>query len=336
MIWDGADRLCIGDNDRVLALGNPTDAAGRFGRSHRNAEWRKIKIDAFRTPNLRAGNTVIPGMVTTGWVEEKTRIWGVGSPAFKVKVLAEFPEESDTRLIPLSWLTRSYERHADKLASLRRGDITADQLSCLPEKVCGADISQGGDDECVFYRRTGTWVENYRVLSTNDLVQVANELEMEAALGYYIVLDANGVGAGVYDILRSRGIRCSGSVGSRKSTRSDSSGLLGFANTRSENLWNLRTMLNPANDDPLDVPEDDLLTADLTAPNYHSEIGAKICVEPKEDVKAKLGRSPDRGDALALCASTGSYEGPPIVSHKAETRSASNLRAHYGRAPRRA
>lgn len=50
------------------------------------------------------------------------------------------------------------------------------------------------------------------------------------------------------------------------------------------------------------LPPDDLLLADLTTPTWDVTTGVppKIRVEKKDDVVARLGRSPDRGDAVAM------------------------------------
>ena len=43
----------------------------------------------------------IPGLVTPRWVEEAKKMWGNGSTQYQVRVLGEFPSQSDDTLIPL-------------------------------------------------------------------------------------------------------------------------------------------------------------------------------------------------------------------------------------------
>lgn len=46
---------------------------------------------------------------------------------------------------------------------------------------------------------------------------------------------------------------------------------------------------------------DDQETADdLSAAEYKVRVDGKIVIEPKEDIKERLGRSPGKGDALLL------------------------------------
>ena len=42
------------------------------------------------------------------------------------------------------------------------------------------------------------------------------------------------------------------------------------------------------------------MTGDLTAPEYAQEPSRHLKFEAKKDLKKRLGRSPDDGDALAL------------------------------------
>lgn len=66
-------------------------------------------------------------------------------------------------------------------------------------------------------------------------------------------------------------------------------------NCRSAGWWNLRVLLN---NDEIDLPPDDNLTGDLTAAHWKPVSGGKIQVESKDDIKKRLGRSTDDGDAV--------------------------------------
>jgi len=62
--------------------------------------------------------------------------------------------------------------------------------------------------------------------------------------------------------------------------------------------WGMRERLHPPSD--VMLPPDDELIGDLTAPKYAYTSAGKLKVEPKDKVKARLGRSPDVGDAVVL------------------------------------
>ena len=81
---------------------------------------------------------------------------------------------------------------------------------------------------------------------------------------------------------------------------------LGFANKRAEAWWRLREALDPdqPGGSPLALPDDAVLAGDLTAPTF--EVGTRgILIEDKDAVRKRLGRSPDRGDAVVMAWSEG-------------------------------
>jgi hypothetical protein len=89
----------------------------------------------------------------------------------------------------------------------------------------------------------------------------------------------------------------------------------------------------------LDLDGDEQLAADLVAPRYWLDSQGRRVVEPKADTKKRLGRSPDRGDAvvMACCvaASSGLQPGwgsddEPALSRRRRGRSP--LAAEYDRA----
>jgi hypothetical protein len=77
------------------------------------------------------------------------------------------------------------------------------------------------------------------------------------------------------------------------------SGTLEFANVRALAWWLMREALDPASGRDVALPPDPELLADLTAPRWAYGLNG-IRVESKEDVVARLGRSPDCGDAVVL------------------------------------
>jgi hypothetical protein len=89
--------------------------------------------------------------------------------------------------------------------------------------------------------------------------------------------------------------------GAESSNARSADNQLGFVNKRSEIYWKFREALDPSQvgGSPIALPPDPALVADLTAPTF--EVTARgYKVETKEDVVAKLGRSPDGGDAVVM------------------------------------
>jgi hypothetical protein len=68
---------------------------------------------------------------------------------------------------------------------------------------------------------------------------------------------------------------------------------------RAECYWRFREALDPASDSNVALPPDSELEADLCTPRWIPQSnGFKI--ESKEDIKKRLGRSPDCADAVVL------------------------------------
>jgi len=81
---------------------------------------------------------------------------------------------------------------------------------------------------------------------------------------------------------------------------------LRFYNRRAEAWWRFREELNP--DQPfgssIALPPDASIKADLAAPRWElTPRGIKI--EDKAEIRKRLGRSPDDGDAIVMCLSEG-------------------------------
>ena len=61
----------------------------------------------------------------------------------------------------------------------------------------------------------------------------------------------------------------------------------------------MREALDPSSGEAICLPDTREVRVDLTAPRY-SVVGGVIKVEPKEDIKARINRSPDDGDAIVM------------------------------------
>jgi hypothetical protein len=140
------------------------------------------------------------------------------------------------------------------------------------------------------------WLEGHRKRDTMATVGMLQGLDGRA------IIDVIGVGAGVYDRMRELHTKPLAYVGSGKTPARDRSGKFGFVNIRSAAYWHLRELLDPEYDPVLALPPDDLMISDLTTPTWSITTGVppKYQVETKEKVVERLGRSPDRGDAIAM------------------------------------
>jgi hypothetical protein len=84
--------------------------------------------------------------------------------------------------------------------------------------------------------------------------------------------------------------------GSAGIDRKDKTNTYKFNNLRSYLYWRMReALIDP--ESKIALPPDQDLSNDLVAPRFSVKSG-KICVESKDDIIKRIGRSPDRADAV--------------------------------------
>jgi hypothetical protein len=105
-------------------------------------------------------------------------------------------------------------------------------------------------------------------------------------------VDDIGVGGGVVDRLIEMGF---GDIVSGINVGEEASEDEKFANLRAEGWWTVSDWLKTGG-----ICSDKGMVGALTSTNYRFTSTGRIIMEAKEDVKRRLGRSPDEGDALML------------------------------------
>jgi hypothetical protein len=127
--------------------------------------------------------------------------------------------------------------------------------------------------------------------------------------GAVVVIDmGGGYGGGVKERLTENEIEVTPYNGANESTAKTKDNQLTFVNKRAEIHWRFREALDPDQDggSPIALPPDPQILADLTAPRW--KLAARgIQIESKEELKKpeRLGRSPDKGDAIVMAWSEG-------------------------------
>jgi hypothetical protein len=195
------------------------------------------------------------------------------------------------QVIPTAWV----------LAAMQRGRDTPQPNVAL--RSVGVDVARGGDNNTVISKLYGTWFAPLVVLpgavtpdGIEGAIQVSQQLDDVAP----IFVDTIGYGASVYDQLQLMGYREAMAVNNSEGVGgTDLSGMYRFKNVRAASYWALREALDPNSGEAIALPDDRDLRVELTAPRYKTG-GGRIQLEPKEKISERLGRSPDRADALVL------------------------------------
>lgn len=163
--------------------------------------------------------------------------------------------------------------------------------------IIGLDIARFGDDKTSFCFRRGRWCQRFESYQKLDNVEVANLAHsfIKALHPRRIFMDIGGQGAGVYDILKDRGFGeiIRGVYFGEKARQDDR-----YFNRRAE-MWDaVRDWLTSR--PPVQLPKDEELFEDLCAINKRYDRKGRLQLEEKDELKKRLGRSPDKADALAL------------------------------------
>lgn len=176
-----------------------------------------------------------------------------------------------------------------------------------PMTVLGLDPARGGVDKTCAARRHGTWFDEMLQVPgvvTKDGPTAAAFVAPLVRNGAYIAVDAIGIGSSALDFIKGLGLPVHPVVGSEGSPATDVTGNLRFKNRRAEMYWRLREALDPTNPKPIALPPDQELLGDLAAVRYKVvQMGkslAGIQMRDKDEIREVLGRSPDKGDAVAM------------------------------------
>jgi len=180
----------------------------------------------------------------------------------------------------------------------------------IPMCAMGVDVAQGGTDQTVIAFRYDDWFDILPAIpgaETPGGADVAGKVIAKRHDGAKVIVDlGGGWGGDALMHLVKNGVDAIGYMGVKESHRRTPDNQLRFANVRTEAYWALRVALNPSQvgGASIALPDDKELLADLTAPTFETRSGKGgmvIHLEPKEKLVKRLGRSPDKGDAVVMC-----------------------------------
>ena len=214
-------------------------------------------------------------------------------------------DDDPWQVIPTAWVR----------AAMERGK--AREKPDTPLTALGFDVARGGNDQSAVSKRYDNWfapLEKHAGRTTPDgptaaaVVIASIGTDLQATIN----VDVIGVGSSAYDSLAYQEIGADqarlnviGVNFSSKTNNRDRSGMLAMRNVRAAAWWGMREALDPVKGDDIALPDDSELLADLVAPKWKMSASG-IQIESKDDIKKRIGRSPDCGDAVVL-ANYGSF-----------------------------
>ena len=214
------------------------------------------------------------------------------------------PEELARMKADMTSLAIRQELECDFTASAANVLITIDTVTAATErtyrieeiagapKILGVDVARFGDDSSVLFRRQGLVAYTPRVITDADNMTLAGQVaeEIRRFRPDAVFVDS-GRGEGVIDRLRQLGHRV---TEVNFGGKADDAGR--YANKRMEMWARMADWLEEGGS----IPNLSDLKTELSAPEYFFTRSGHLQLEAKEDIKEKLGRSPDTADALAL------------------------------------
>lgn len=268
--------LASGIETKLLISGNPTSTDGPLWRACTSERhlWYVVEItsdpdDPKRTPR-----------VSVEWAREQIQKYGKDNPWVMVNVFGQFPPNSINSLVGV-----------DEVVAATKRSIPEGALMTAQKRI-GVDVARFGDDRTVIFPRQGLVAfkpVEMRNARSNDIAARVMNAKLSWGSELEFIDGTGGYGSGVIDYMIQSGhtpheIHFSGKAISDK-----------YYNKRSENWFLMAEWIRRGGC----LPNISELIKELSTPTYTFK-GGKFLLEPKDQIKERLGSSPDYADALSL------------------------------------
>jgi len=196
------------------------------------------------------------------------------------------------QVIPAEWVRAAQRRWMER------------QRPTTPLTAVGIDAARGGDDNMTLAKRFDDWFDEVKkwpgiLVPDGPTAATLVHGELGDAQPVNINIDVIGIGSSTYDHVRPLYQHVYPINVAEGSSYRDKSGKLKMRNLRAEIHWRMRDALDPLENSDMALPNDPEVLADLCAARYQVT-SQGVTVEAKEDIRARIGRSPDVGEALML------------------------------------
>lgn len=265
------------EGGKLIQIGNPFES-NHFGRAFKQDRYHKISID---------------------WKQALA----------EKRITQEFLDEAKEDMTPLDWMIFydcKFPRHGPEDALIPKDWIlnAVDQKGCEGEhKQGGLDVARFGGDKTVYIAREGGKVTSMEIAEQMDTMEVVGWVRgfLDRDKPEVLAVDVIGIGSGVYDRLfeleKYEVYPLNVGAGPTDDEEKEK-----FQNLRAEVFWHLRSLFRPDKNgqSQISIPNDEGLIKELQEIRYKYSSERKIKIEPKAEMKKRLGHSPDKADALAL------------------------------------
>jgi hypothetical protein len=278
---------------KILQGGNPLSLEGCLYEAAVRLRhlWHIIRItgdpaDPEAWVNTPRVQVVAPGQQSPrAWAEEQIATYGRENPWVKAYILGEFPPTSINTLLTL-----------EEVEAAMRRELIPDDYQWAQKRL-GVDVARFGDDRTVIFARQGA---NARVPNSPVIMRGVPSTDIAARVfrakakwhsEVEFIDDTGHWGHGVIDNLRAQRIASATPVVFHARAINPR-----YRNRRAEMWLEMADAIKHDVALPAHLPE---LVAELTTPTYTFGNGV-FQLEEKDQIKHRIGRSPDLADALAL------------------------------------
>jgi len=277
---------------KIAYFSNPTQTSGRFYEVFHppvRDEWCCITISSRESPNI-TGEMYIPGLATQEWISSTEREYGEDSPYVECHIDGKFPSQASGSVIPLSVVDAAKARYAET-------EFT-DALKI------GIDVARYGDDESVIQPVAGLKTMPPKVIHSMDGIEVAGHaiqiMHQLREKGFKqkitVNVDVIGYGSSCFDHLNKSDQRTILNYEVFPIDVQELATNEKYARLRDQIWFSLADWLAEGGA----IHHDVKLDPELLAATYGFDVQGRYKVDPKDDVKKIIKRSPDRADALGL------------------------------------
>jgi len=318
----------VGRHNLILALGNPDNQLDNFSEFNNLPNVVDVQISCFDHPNIVLNDPdFIPGAQTRDGIERYRIKYGEDQPLFLSRARGIAPAGSADSLIKYEWIEAAVERFSKLRVAHERHEaisgvkgqevVSGDCRAELPlssqfvqeynithhasnDYSFGVDVanSEGGDKAsiCEGRGRVCLKVNDFPCPDSNQLGhRLAVMMKELGVSGAKVSIDGIGVSAGTVNTLKEYGYdgKEISFIGSETPIQLDDS-IEQYNNKRSQAWWLTKEEFRLG---LLAIPDDKELITELITPKWSLE-GGKICVEGKDEIKRRLGFSPNKADSF--------------------------------------
>jgi hypothetical protein len=329
-IFEAAANLMTDPDYKMAQLANPTRRYSEFGTwcepdvgwSHIDPEvdlhWQTkrggvcVRLDGMKSANIKYGKTVFPFLIRQDYLDSVAKAFGEGSPRWWTFVRGWFAPEGLFGIVyPSSVLNKAEKIHTYNLA---------------PVQIAALDPAFEGGDQCaIAFGEYGFANNNAHALNFKEAIPIKIAVnERSEPLDYLIahevmkmckergvkpenfIMDTTGAGRGVAAILEKEWSsliqRCNfgGAPTERKLKKADAESCKDlFDRFVSELWWAGRAWMEEGMIGGV-TESSKKMREQLSGRQYETVKDKKIAIEPKKEMKDRLGYSPDEADAFVM------------------------------------